>query len=61
MKKIELSYNQSKKIAWLHEIVRLKKDGLILYIEMIGDDIIVKTWSGQILQGYQVIIDEAFI
>ena len=60
MKKIKLSYNQSKKIVWLHQVLRLKKDGLILYIDMIGDEIMVKSWTGQALQGYEVIIDEAF-
>lgn len=59
MKKIKLSFNQSKKLVWNNQSIRVKQNGEVLYIDMIGNEIVVKTWLGSIVNT-EVIIDECF-
>lgn len=59
MKALKLTYNQSKKIAWLNEVVKVKKDGLILYVSMNGNGVEAVTWTGK-KQDIKIILDDCF-
>lgn len=45
MKAIKLTYNQSKKLVWERKEVRVKQNGMVLYINNYGDSLVATTWS----------------
>lgn len=59
MKKLVLSYNQSKKVMWQNETIRVSRNGEVLYISHNGDEVVAKTWLGSKVE-LNVVVDECF-
>lgn len=59
MKAIRLSYNQSKKLVWNNQDIKVNQNGMALYLENWGDKIVAKDWTGKLVD-VKIKIDECF-
>lgn len=59
MKKIKLSYNQSKKLVWNNKEIVVKQNGMVLYLESYDDGVVAKDMSGETVN-VEIQIDECF-
>lgn len=59
MKTIKLSFNQSKNLMWNNKQVKVRQNGMALYLNYYGDKIIATDWLGQRVN-VKIQIDECF-
>ena len=59
MKQIKLSYNQSKKLIWNDQEIRVRQNGMVLYLEAYADRIVAKDMSGEEVN-VSIKVDECF-
>lgn len=59
MKQIKLSFNQSKQLMWNDKEIRVKQNGMVLYLERYDDEVVAKDMSGEEVK-VDVQVDECF-
>ena len=59
MKKIKLTINQSKKVRYNQEAIRINRNGYVLYIQDSEDGLVVRDWCGNLVD-VNVQLDEFF-
>jgi hypothetical protein len=59
MKKIKLTFNQSKKVSYNQEKIRINRNGFVLYIQDSEYGLIVTDWCGNVVD-VDIQLDECF-
>lgn len=59
MKAIKLSFNQSKQLMWNDKEIKVKQNGMVLYLERYDDRVVAKDMTGEEVN-VEIKIDECF-